>query len=191
DIFAQFKAGIFTLTPTSDMGKNPHKYGLRIKDSNTDHQHLHGRIASLAFDDPKGMTQQEKNRILEKYKQLNTEIKNQQRFNGCLDSITAAGSGADIKNIAFVFEKPLVRQRLMHHAFKGKADYMVVNMSENRDHQVFIDKRQADVMDSLKNSVFSFQDVMAHTLDENIALHFIKRMATGYLIKAADIPHEI
>ncbi|MDZ7665873.1 MAG: hypothetical protein U5K27_11205 [Desulfotignum sp.] len=60
DIFTQFKAGIFTLTPTSDMGKNPHKYGLRIKDSGTDHQPLHGRIASLAFDDPKGMTQEEK-----------------------------------------------------------------------------------------------------------------------------------
>ncbi|MDZ7665874.1 MAG: hypothetical protein U5K27_11210 [Desulfotignum sp.] len=79
----------------------------------------------------------------------------------------------------------------MHHAFKGQADYMVVNMSENRDHQVFIDKRQADVMDSLKDSVFSFQDVMAIMQDENLALHFIQKMATGYLIKAAGIHHGI
>jgi hypothetical protein len=191
DIFTQFKAGIFTLTPTSDMGKNPEKYGLRIKDSNTENQPLHGRIASLAFDDPKGMTQEEKNRILEGYTQLNAEIKNQQKFHGYLNSITGASSGADIKDISFVFEKPLVRQRLMHHAFKGQADYMVVNMSENRDHQVFVDKRQADVMDSLKDSVFSFQDVMAIMQDENLALDFIKQMATGYLIKAADIPHGI
>jgi hypothetical protein len=190
DIFTQFKAGIFTLTPTSDMGKNPHKYGLRIKDSGTDHQPLHGRIASLAFDDPKGMTQEEKNRILERYGQLNKEIKNQKKFNGCMDRITAARFGTDIKDIAFVFEKPLVRQRVMNHAFKGQGDYMVVNMSENRDHQVFIDKRQADVMDVLRDLVFSFQDVLARTKDENIALHFIKKMATGYLIKAADIHHE-
>ncbi|MCA1787157.1 MAG: hypothetical protein LC657_14385, partial [Desulfobacteraceae bacterium] len=191
DIFTKFKAGIFTLTPTSDMGKNPQKYGLRIKDSGTDHQPLHGRIASLAFDDPKGMTQEEKNRILEGYTQLNAQIKNQQKFHGYLDSITGAGSGAAIKDIAFVFEKPLVRQRVMHHAFKGQADYMVVNMSENRDHQVFIDKRQADVMDSLTDNVFSFQDVMAAMQNENMALDFIQKMATGYLIKAAGIPHGI
>jgi len=191
DIFTKFKAGIFTLTPTSDMGKNPGKYGLLIKDSNTDHQPLHGRIASLSFDDPKGMTQEEKNRIMEGYTQLNAQIKNQQKFHGFLDSIKGAGSGAAINDIAFVLEKPLVRQQVMHHDFKGQADYMVVNMSENRDHQVFIDKRQAAVMDSLKDSVFRFQDVMAIMQNENMALHFIKKMATGYLIKAADIPHGI
>ncbi len=191
DIFTRFKAGIFTLTPTSDMGKNPHKYGIRIKDRGTDNQHMHGRISSMAFDDPKGMTHEEKLRILERYGQLNKEIKNQRRFNGCLDRITAAGSGADIKGFAFAFEKLLVRQRVMHHAFHGQGDYMVVNISENRDHQVFIDKQQADVMDSLRDSIFSCEDVMAITKDENTALHFIKKMATGYLIKAADIDHGI
>ncbi len=191
DIFTQFKAGIFTLTPTSDMGKNPHKYGLRIKESGTDNQPLHGRIASLAFDDPGGMTHEKKLRILERYGQLNKEIKNRKKFNGCLDIISAARSGADIKGAAFVFEKFLVRQRLMHHAFKKQGEFMVANMSENRDHQVFIDKQQADVMDILRDSIFSCQDVMAITQDENTALDFIKKMAAGNVIKAADIDHGI
>lgn len=191
DIFTQFKAGIFTLTPTSDMGKNPQKYDIRIKDRGTENQHLHGRISSMAFDDPRGMTQEEKLRIIERYGQLNKEIKNQQRFNGCLDRITAAGSGADIKGIAFAFEKLWVRQRVMHHAFHGQGDYMVVNISENRDHQVFMDKQQSDLMDILRDSIFSFQDVMAITQNENIALDFIKKMATGNLIKTADIDHGI
>jgi hypothetical protein len=187
DIFTQFKAGIFTLTPTSDMGRNPHKYGIRIKDSGTENQHLHGRISSMAFEDPKGMTQEEKLRILERYDQLNKEIKNQQRWKGCLDTITAARSGADIKGVAFVFEKRLVRQQVMHHSFHGQGDYIVVSISENRDHQVFMDKQQSGVMDRLKDSVFSFHDVMAITQDENIALHFIQKMAAGNVIKAADI----
>ncbi|MCF8091073.1 MAG: hypothetical protein K9K40_01265 [Desulfotignum sp.] len=191
DIFTQFKCSIFTLTQTSDMGKNPHKYGLRIKDSSTDNQHLHGRILSMAFDDPNGMTHEKKLRIVERYGQLNKEIKNKQKFKNCLDRITAAGSGADIKGIAFVFEKLLVRQRVMHHAFCEQGDYIVVNMSESRDHHIFIDKQQSDIMDILRDSIFSCQDVMAITQDENIALHFIKKMAAGNLIKVADIDHEI
>lgn len=191
DIFTRFKSGIFTLTPTSDMGKNPHKYGLRIKDRGTDNQPVHGRIASLAFDDPNGMTHEEKLGIIARYGQLNKEIKNQRKFGGCLDSITTAVSGADMEGIPFVFEKLLVRQRVMHHSFHGQGGYMVVNMSEDRDHQVFIDQQQADLMDMLGDRVFSCEDVMAITKDENTALHFIKKMATGYLIKAADIHHEI
>jgi hypothetical protein len=191
DIFTRFKAGIFTLTQTSDMGKNPHKYGLRITDSSTENQHLHGRILSMAFDDPKGMTHEEKLRIVERYGQLNKEIKNQLKFKNCLDKITAAGSGADIKGIAFAFEKLLVRQKMMHHAFQEQGDSIVVNMSENRDHQVFIDKQQSDLMDTLRDSIFSFQDVMAITQDENFALHFIKKMASGNLVNVADIDHGI
>ncbi len=191
DIFTQFKSGIFTLTPTSDMGRNPHKYGIRIKDSSTENQHLHGRISSMAFDDPRGMTHEEKLRIVERYGQLNKEIKNKQKFKNCLDKITAAGSGADIKSMAFSFEKLWVRQKVMHHAFQEQGEYMVVNMSENRDHQVFMDKQQSDLMDTLKDSIFSFQDIMAITHDENFALHFIKKMAAGNLINVADIDHGI
>ncbi|MCF8113814.1 MAG: hypothetical protein K9K21_08200 [Desulfotignum sp.] len=145
----------------------------------------------MAFDDPNGMTHAEKLRIVERYGQLNKEIKNKQKFKNCLDRITAAGSGADIKGIAFVFEKLLVRQRVMHHAFHEQGDYIVVNMSESRDHHIFIDKQQSDIMDILRDSIFSFQDVMAVTQDENIALHFIKKMAAGNLIKVADIDHGI
>lgn len=191
DIFTQFKAGIFTLTPTSDMGKNPQKYGIQIKDSSAENQHLHGRISSMAFDDPRGMTHEKKLRIIERYGQLNKEIKNKQKFKNCLDRITAAGSGTDMEGIVFAFEKLLVRQRVMHHAFHGQGDYMVVNISENRDHQVFMDKQQSDLMDTFRDSTFGFQDVMAITKDEDIALHFIKKMATGNLISVADIDHGI
>ena len=181
DIFSRFKSGIFTLTNTSEMGRNPHKFGIKIKKNENNGLYRNGRISSIPFEDPHGMTHEEKLRILELYNQLNKEVRCRRRFNGYLRRIKSARSGAEIKEIKFTFDETLVHQKAIS-VFKGNGNHMIVNMYEPRDHQIFLNHIEHDLMNLLKGRVFNCRDVIEITNDENIALNFIKKVADGDLV---------
>ncbi|BBO77431.1 hypothetical protein DSCW_48480 [Desulfosarcina widdelii] len=182
DIFNQFKCSIFTLTNTSEMGKNPQKYGIIInEDGKANKFNSHGRISSINFYDPNGMTSEEKHEILKLYEQLNQELRSQIRFNGYRNLILTARTGAYLEDIYFIFDR-LSLQQMVNLNTNNNDGYFVVNMSASRRHQVIIDKKLSDMINIFKDKKFNFKDIIEFTTDENIALQYLKEMVNGSLV---------
>lgn len=73
DVFGWFKAYEFTLSATSDMGRRPEKYGITIREGRqtTRADRYNGRLGKLDFEDPEGMSEEEKSAVFAFYQRLN------------------------------------------------------------------------------------------------------------------------
>ena len=71
-----FKPSRFTLTATSYIGSHPEEFGLRVHNTHGHHgtDRSGGRLTSLAFDDPGGMSDEEIVAIFKAYGTLNSSI---------------------------------------------------------------------------------------------------------------------
>mgnify|MGYP001035719526 CR=1 FL=1 len=190
DIFSRFKAGVFTLTATSEMGKNPQKYGLVIPANENGKHSSNGRITVLEFDDPGGMSPREKQQILDLYRDLNRKSGLEKKYNGFYRRILGARIGQALEALSFsIPDEWLVRSRV-NIPLSGEADsgkrhdcYSIVNMSEDRDHQFFAPGRLAHVMDSLAGQPFTFEDIARHSGNEAEALDLVKQLARGAVLE--------
>jgi hypothetical protein len=192
DLFSRFKAGWFTLTATSDMGKNPQKYGLVVPEAQKRPHHGNGRITVLEFEDPDGMSLHEKQTISDLYRKLNRNRYRVDRFNGCYQRLMAARTGDALDGLTFSLPVEwLVRSGMAISPLSraasngGQRYYSIVNIAQDRDHQFFAPRQLADVMDSLAAGPFSFQDVARRTADDAQALDFLKQLARGAVLEVA------
>jgi hypothetical protein len=88
DVFNWFKPSRFTLTATSDMGRHPEKFGIRIR-KKTDKQgpdKTGGRLKPAEFDDPFGMSETDISALVNAYAQLNQTRYQKQVFTEQLDA---------------------------------------------------------------------------------------------------------
>jgi radical SAM superfamily enzyme YgiQ (UPF0313 family) len=191
DLFNWFKSFVFTLTQTSEMGKNPHKYGIRIiNDGQNVRPHPQNRLSAIDFFDPGGMSDKEKGWMLNHYDQLNREIRRDRRGNDFFGKILAARSVRELGDLTFVVPKnSLVKLHLKNvhdrsgHSTGKNGRYMIVNIREGRDHQFLVDRYLISLMDSLAEKAFSIDDVLDLTADEQRSLDFIQTLTKGELLE--------
>lgn len=82
--FAWFKPSRFTLTATSDMGRHPENYGIRVLEPGTPQgpDMNGGRLTSLPFEDPKGMSETQISAVFQAYQRLNRSVEQKKPGNG-------------------------------------------------------------------------------------------------------------
>jgi len=194
DIFSWFKSSLFTLSETSDMGKNPQKYGIRIrKGQKGAHPNGGGRLTPVMFEDPEGMSDDEKSAIIDLYDQLNKEIRLKLKYDGLYEKIVSAHTGKNLEDLTFIINnEELVRLKMkffpreLNSSIKDKSKYMIINLREGRDHQFFMNSYFVKLMKSQSGNEFNFHDLCQKTGDESTALHFIQTMISGGLLDVVD-----
>ena len=190
DIFSWFKSFRFTLTETSEMGKNPQNYGIKIrKGQKGSHPNGGGRLTQIMFEDPEGMRDDEKTAMIDLYNGLNKELKLKRKYDGLYKKIGSALAGKDLADLTFIpSSEELIKLKMKFdpHEFNrsthNNGKYVIVDLRQGREHQFFTNLYFAELMESQAGNAFNFDDLRQKTGDEDKALRFIQTMVSAGLL---------
>lgn len=191
DIFSWFKTSEFCLTETSEMGKNPEKYGISLRGYEDDRRpHGGGRLRPLSFTDKAGMNQAEKAYIIKLYDGLNKEVKLDRKYNGLYDQLRSAETGKELKNVKFIFNRDELVDLKLKFLLNGTrvsgnnngGKRMIINLNKKHDSQFVCNAEYAKWLKHLRGNTLDFSQICEKIGNVDSSLRFIKRMASEALL---------
>lgn len=181
DLFYRIQIFNFQLSLSSQMGKCPQEYGIVIN-RNKKYFSFSDRANIVPFDDPHGMSLDEKKNILKLYSDLITEMRQEREYNDLFKKIMSCKHNRDLNGILFCFpgyeEFIAIKKKFAENGTKysKSADQVIYNLKSKSHH--LIPNEMAMLLQNFSGKKKTFTQIcriMSRVMPKNICVEEFAR----------------